>query len=518
MKESNISQLDNQEIEAAFAKQAEKIAELENQLSWLKRQLFGRKSEKQLIVDPQQASLFEKTTEPTVDDGAGTLIPAHKRRNRTQRSGDEVNDTGLRFDDSVPRKIIDMSAPELEGADADDYEVIDYKETTRLAQRPGSYVVLVYRRPVVRHKKSQTLSNIPAPSNVLEGCYADVSLLAGIMVDKAVYHLPLYRQHQRLTDSGITLSRTTLTNYIQKAIDLIAPIYQAQLDHILQSKVLAMDEVPIKAGLKSKGKMRKTYFWPIYGEEGEVAFTWSKGRGTQHATECLKGFEGVLLSDGYKAYDRAVKQLNKQDEKVTHANCWAHTRRYFEQALEIEPELAQHALDLIVKLYQHEKHIRKEKLDADKASEYRQKKSEPVVTEFFNWVYEQRQNPELLPKNKLLKALNYAGERVDELKVFLSNPHIQIDTNHLERALRVIPMGRKNYLFCWTELGAEQLGMLQSLMVTCRIHDINPYTYLVDILQRVAIHPASEVAELTPLQWKNKYADNFLTSDVTEMG
>ena len=92
-----------------------------------------------------------------------------------------------------------------------------------------------------------------------------------------------------------------------------------------------------------------------------------------------------------------------------------------------------------------------------------------------------------------------------------------IDTNHLERALRVIPMGRKNYLFCWTELGAEHLGMLQSLMVTCRLHGINPYTYLVDVLRRVAIHPATDVADLTPLKWKKKFADDFLTSDVVKM-
>ncbi|EKO3892527.1 transposase, partial [Vibrio metschnikovii] len=163
-------------------------------------------------------------------------------------------------------------------------------------------------------------------------------------------------------------------------------------------------------------------------------------------------------------------------------------------------------------------HIRNAQLPSDKALEYRQKNSEPIVTQFFEWVYQERQNPEYLPSNKLLKALNYAGERCDELKVFLSNPHLQIDTNHLERALRVIPMGRKNFLFCWTELGAEQLGVLQSLMVTCRLHSINPYHYLVDVLQRVAIHPATDVAELTPLQWKKKFADNFLTSDVAEMG
>jgi hypothetical protein len=84
-----------------------------------------------------------------------------------------------------------------------------------------------------------------------------------------------------------------------------------------------------------------------------------------------------------------------------------------------------------------------------------------------------------------------------------------MDTNHLERALRVIPMGRKNYLFCWSELGAEQLGILQSLLVTCRLQEINPYHYLVDVLQRVSMHPASKVAELTPRIWKENFGNDF---------
>ena len=95
-----------------------------------------------------------------------------------------------------------------------------------------------------------------------------------------------------------------------------------------------------------------------------------------------------------------------------------------------------------------------------------------MVRDFFCWVYEQRQRTDLLPSNPFSKALVYVSERVHKLKVFLSNPHVPIDTNHLERALRVIPMGRKNYLFCWTELGAEHLAILQSLMVTCRLQSI----------------------------------------------
>jgi transposase len=134
---------------------------------------------------------------------------------------------------------------------------------------------------------------------------------------------------------------------------------------------------------------------------------------------------------------------------------------------------------------------------------------------FLSGCITQRQRPELLPSNPLAKALAYVFERQSQLKVFQSNPDVPIDTNHLERSLRVIHMGRKNYLFCWSELGAEQLGILQSLMVTCRIQGINPYTYLVDVLQRDGIHPAKDVLDLVPRVWKTKFADNPLKSDLS---
>ena len=118
----------------------------------------------------------------------------------------------------------------------------------------------------------------------------------------------------------------------------------------------------------------------------------------------------------------------------------------------------------------------------------------------------------LRPKNPFINALHYAREQRAGLEVFLPDPDVSPDTNHLERALRVIPMGRKNCNFCWTELGAKHVGIVQSLIVTCRLHGIDVYTYLVDVLQRVAEHPASRVAELTPRLWKRSFAENPLRS------
>jgi len=331
-----------------------------------------------------------------------------------------------------------------------------------------------------------------------------------------------------MVQEGIKLSRATLTNWFHRTIPLLVPIYNAQLSNILLSRVLAMDETPIKAGRKSKGKMQKAWYWPIYGEQDEIAFTFSTSRSSDHIKEVLKRFEGTLLSDGYAGYDRYAKQINKNqsEPKIIQAQCWAHTRRYFVKAEDAEPEAVAEALEQIGLLYKYEKEIRKLKEQEEKRKQkdpdalrtrilkIRSEKSNPVVESFFEWCYQQRQRTDLIHSNPLSKALAYAQNHQQQLKTYLSDPDVPIDTNHLERALRVIPMGRKNWLFNWTEVGAEYVGVIQSLLTTCRLHNINPYTYLTDVLQRVAQHPASQVEELTPRLWKEKFADNPLQSDL----
>ena len=128
------------------------------------------------------------------------------------------------------------------------------------------------------------------------------------------------------------------------------------------------------------------------------------------------------------------------------------------------------------------------------------------------WLEQELVASALLPTNPFTKAARYALERQAGLRVFLEDPDVPVDTNHLERALRVIPMGRKNWMFCWTELGARYIGQVQSLITTCVLHEVDPYTYLVDVLQRIAIHPQARVAELTPRLWKKNFADTALGS------
>jgi transposase len=130
---------------------------------------------------------------------------------------------------------------------------------------------------------------------------------------------------------------------------------------------------------------------------------------------------------------------------------------------------------MIGELYQVEDHLKKEGLTGERKRAYRQEQAKPIVDRFFAWVNERFEAQGLLPSNPLTKALAYARDRRQALEVFLSDPDVPIDTNHLERILRVIPMGRRAWLFCWTELGAKQVGMIQSLLVTCRQHGVDPY-------------------------------------------
>jgi len=499
-------------LRTRVAEQKTHIQALERRVAWFEKQLFGQKSEKRPVDVPGQGQLALGTHETvTPPEGEKQTITYQRGTAKKQRPDDCVNDAGLRFNDSVPIEVIETIPPELSGPEADHYEIIGTKSVYRLAQRPASYVVLQYERPVLKRKGHDKPEPCPAPANVLDRSIADVSLLAGLLVDKFQYHLPLYRQHQRIQAAGITLSRATLTNLSQRAIELLRPIVQAQLKQILQSKVLAMDETPIKAGKAGKGKMKQAWFWPLYGDRHEVVFTYSASRGRQHIENTLKSeFEGTLLSDGYAAYARYADQC----EGVTHAQCWAHTRRQFIDAENDEPQAVGEALDQIRALYRLESDAIEQHLAGDKKREHRLTHSKPVVDALYEWCHRQLERNDLTPKNPFCKALKYLLNRELALRVFLEDPDVPLDTNHLERTLRPIPMGRKNWLFCWTEIGAEHVGIIQSLISTCKLHQINPYTYLTDALLRISEHPASRVHELTPRVWKEAFADHPLRSDL----
>ena len=165
-------------------------------------------------------------------------------------------------------------------------------------------------------------------------------------------------------------------------------------------------------------------------------------------------------------------------------------------------------------VYACEQAIREQNLIGAEKVAYRNTHARPIVDAFFAWAEAAARDAALLPSNPLTKALHYALERRAGLSVYLDDPDVSIDTNHLERALRPIPLGRKNWLFCWSEVGAETVATIQSLLVSCRLHNVDPYDYLVEVLQSIDRHPATDVEQLIPRRWKQLFAAEPLRSDV----
>jgi transposase len=507
------------ELVELLGKKDQEIVNLRRQVAWFQRQIFGQKSEKRL-PDPEGAQgtlgvSFAPVPE-ALTPNKKTRVASHERESKPKHT-DGVDESTLFFDDKkVPVEVIDVPNPETAGLCADDYEVIGEKVSHRLAQRPGSYVILKYVRPVIKRRDTQILSCPAAPVGVIDGSRADVSFIAGMMMDKFAFHLPLYRQHLRLRDCGINVSRVWLTQLMQACVSLLEPIHDAQVDSIRASRVKVMDETPIKAGRAGPGKMKAAYFWPVYGQQDEISFLYYPSRAAKHVQDAL-GLSppagAVLQSDGYTAYAQYAKKTG-----LTHAQCWAHSRRKVFEAQDIEPAHAKQALEWIGALYAVEEKIREQGLTGQAKRAHRLEHAKPVVDRFFAWIDKQFAALGFLPSSPFISALAYIRERRAGLEVYLDDPDVSIDTNHLERALRVIPMGRKNWMFCWTELGAKHVGIVQSLLVTCRLHDIDPYDYFVDVLQRVGQHPASQVHQLTPRLWKQHFAANPLRSDLYGRG
>jgi transposase len=513
---AEVAALGTERVADLLRQQMSTIDELKRQVEWFKRQMFGRKSERFAPEpDAQQMHLGQVVGElpvPPAQPHAGSQVPAHRRRKPRNDFADDGVGASFFDETKVAVETIRLPNPEALGLAPDQYEVIGEKVSHRLAQRPGSFVVLKYVRPVIKRRDTQTLHCAPAPVGVIEGSRADVSFIAGMLMDKFRWHLPLYRQHQRLIDAGFNLSRPWLTQLVQQAAQLLAPIYEAQLESIRAGRVITMDETPIKAGQAGGGKMKATYFWPVYGEHDEVCFPHFESRRHEHVQEALglvRRPATVLLTDGYEAYAAYAKKTG-----IKNAQCWAHSRRAFFEAQDAEPQDAAEALRQIGVLYDIEAEIREDKLTGEAKRVHRLTHSKPRVEKFFAWIDAQFEQQGLLPSNPLTKAMAYVRDRRAGLEIFLDDADVPIDTNHVERALRPIALGRRNWLFCWTEVGARHAGIVQSLIATCRLHDVDPYMYLVDVLQRLGQHPASRVAELTPRLWKQHFADKPLRSDL----
>lgn len=474
----------------------QRIIVLERELEYAKEQLrltqaklFGRSSEKRPVeASEAQLRLFTAPANSTPEPAPETEKIEYTRRKRQNVEGKLPE--GTRFPEHLPRRdeIIDEGQGEVK------FEKI----TERLAADKSPF----YVKRIVRRIRSLegSLASPPVPPAIIEGTSVDISFLVYMLMSKYVWHLPLYRQEQILKAQGIQISRDTLIRYVLALADLLKPIYVALGVELFSGKHLFGDETPVMVGKHDRNRKRygESWFWAFLGEAG-CTFYHAPSRAFKEVEPLIKSFSGYFQSDGYNVYEKLARQY----PEITLVGCWAHARRKFVDAEKggNAPE-ASEARRYIRALYQVETRIRDKELEPPEILRLRQRFSKKILWLFHRWLRQRAQDPTLLPKSLFGKAIGYTLKRWEQLSRYLDEPILAIDSNAVEREIRPIALGKKNWLFCASEAGAEASAIIYSLIASCRLAAIDPADYLTDVLERISVHPNSKVEELIPVNWK----------------
>jgi len=318
--------------------------------------------------------------------------------------------------------------------------------------------------------------------------------------------MPLYRQAKAMARAGAKVSRSTLGDLFHRSAEVLAPIHERLLELVAKARHVSADETPLP--VQDDEKCHRGYDWVFVAEEEKgrriIAHAYSPSRSGETPMRILGESEGTLQVDGYTGYNAVTTP-----EGRTRAACWAHARRKFWSALESAPEAGE-VLDLIVELYAVEWKAQEKGICGSEAHRLlRQSESLPVVEKIEAWLEEREARAP--PKSPLGKAIGYMLEKDPKtkkrsmkraLKVFLDDPKVGLDNNVSERALRIVALGRKNFLFAGSDMAAEHLAVLQSLVSTCEANGVNPEEYLTDVLVRTRDHPQSRIDELLPQNWR----------------
>lgn len=464
---------------------------LTQQLSQLQKMIFGSKHERFVSTDinPSQLSLDIQAEAITTCSVADAKKISYIKTNVTVEGKPLQHPGRMKLPESLRREEIIIEPKE----DFSACKKIGEEITEVLEYEPGELFVKKYIRPKYAKPASEGILIGELPSRPIEKLMAGEGLLAQIVIDKYVDHLPLHRQMQRFERSGVKLSYSTLTDWVSSTCRLIEPLYEALKKEVLKSGYLHADETPIKVMSKEKqGETHRGYYWVYQNSIDKVVFfDYRQGRGREGPVEILENFGGYLQTDGYTAYEIFDKR-----EGITLMHCMAHARRMFYEALQNDESRAQYAMREIGKLYAIERNCKEQNLSFDEIKTVRQLQSVPILTSLERWMKEEY--AQVTPKSTIGKALAYSIERWEKLSLYTQHGMLGIDNNPVENSIRPVALGRKNYLFAGSHEAARRSGMLYSLLGTCKMHHIEPYTWLKNVLHTIAFHPISKVHELLP--------------------
>lgn len=511
--EAQVADLDKQLARAQHERdEYRKLYELTSmELDRTRRHIFGQKAER---VDPAQTQLAIDAVIQAMlavsDEGEPAPSTPNPPDLETGSRGDAMPPSGnppkpnerkvtphgrQKLPEHLPVERIEILPPEVTGEMAESLVRIGEEVTEIVERRPACYVRVQIVRPkfAIRGEPQEGIMCAPAPELPIPRCKAGPGMIAHVLVTKYGDFAPLHRQEGISERDGLPLARSTMCNWVCESTNLLESVVDAMVKDAHNAHCIAMDATTVN--VQAPQKCHKGYFWALLADQDHVIFRFTMRHEQNGPSEFLRGFKGYVLADAHSVYEKLYRT-----EEVTEVGCWAHSRRRFFDAIPSDKDRALTGINFISKLYAIDDAVKKKDLPPAARTKERQRLAQPVIQAFRAWL--DREELMVLPKSPIGQAISYARNQWIPLTRFLEDGRLRLDNNRTELELRREAIGRKNWLFVGNEDGGKWNAIATSLIASCKLHGIEPWAYLRDVLILLPDWPKSRVLELSPKFWK----------------
>lgn len=483
------------QAEALLEEKNFRIKYLELEVKMLQNAKYGRKSDS--AVNTEQRNLFNFETfneaeatanievkDPEINNEETKEVKfiAKKKKNLINRLENLTEETII-HDISEEEKICQECGTKL--------TKIGESKTIKLVYVPSKLIKQIHIYPKYKCEKCE---NESIKTKIYESPYelafpktmVDSSIVSRIIVEKYLKYVPLYRQEKFYQNNGLDISRINLSNWVLSTKQYLKPLFDLMHRDVLQNDIVLMDETTLNVLESEKSQ---NYVWILRTSKFDIPtilYFYKESREHHNANDILTGFKGHFIqSDGYEAYQKI--------DGVTDVCCWEHAKRRFTNILKVTDKnntykimnsYCNTAIDYINKLYKIEKELRKSKASIKEIFDTRKEKSIPIINEYFKWL---KSIDDIFPKSsKMYDAVHYSLNHEELLKNYCLDGRLEVDNNSSERAAKSLILGRKNFLFCVSEVGAEVSTIIYSIVETAIANQLNVNEYLIYVFNNMA--------------------------------
>ena len=482
------------------------IEKLKYTIRKLRHERFGQSSERGALLEQLELQLADLEEDASQAEAARMAAAAATGEKITVQSFERRRPARRPLPEHLPRERIVYPVPAAcPCCGGGTLRKIGEDVTETLELIPRQWKVIQHVREKFSCRACEAITQPPAPSHPIARGRAGPKLLAHVLFSKYSLHLPLNRQSATYAREGIDLDVSTLADWVGAAAATLMPLVTTILMHVFAGERIHADDttVPVLA----KGKTRTGRLWtyvrddrPFAGPDPPAAvFFYSRDRGGEHPEQHLASYAGLMQADAYAGFNR-LYETNRKPGPIVEAACWAHARRKFFDLAQInKAPIAIEAVERIDVLFAIEREING--MTPQERVRVRNERSRSLVVELERWLREQRAR--VSKNSETGKAIDYSLKRWSALTRFLDDGRLCMSNNAAERELRAIALGRRNWTFAGSDEGARRAAAIYTLIATAKLNDVDPQSWLADVLARLPDHPAKRIHELLPWNWRS---------------